>query len=341
MRRYELETEREGSAVYFFIRDIGTLDIVLLPTKYLMHKIRSKCSPNTIRRSALSILYYLEYIHEKEQELIDIYQMPYVEQTEHFVKFLYWLKAGKHTQDENHRSPNNGTCNAYLKDVFRFYLFVRAKPCLPLWSFSLIRKTELWKTNKPPAMQVSQHYFSLQKKTSGGIINVGSPTALIYTGGIHMDNNSLSHTKWNCKYHIVFAPKYRRKVAYGKIKQDIADILSMLCKRKGVKIVEAEICPDHVHMLVEIPPSISVSYFVGYLKGKSTLMIFERHANLKYKYGNRHFWCRGYYVDTVGKNAKKIQEYIANQLQDDLEYDQMTLKEYIDPFTGEPVKRNK
>ena len=124
MRRYELETEREGSAVYFFIRDIETLDIVLLPTKYLMHKIRSKCSPNTIRRSALSILYYLEYIHEKEQELIDIYQMPYVEQTEHFVKFLYWLKAGKHTQDENHRSPNNGTCNAYLKDVFRFYLFI-------------------------------------------------------------------------------------------------------------------------------------------------------------------------------------------------------------------------
>ena len=222
-----------------------------------------------------------------------------------------------------------------------FLIVVRAKPCLPLWSFSLIRKTELWKTNKPPAMQVSQHCFSLQKKTSGGIINVGSPTALIYTGGIHMDNNSLSHTKWNCKYHIVFAPKYRRKVAYGKIKQDIADILSMLCKRKGVKIIEAEICPDHVHMLVEIPPSISVSYFVGYLKGKSTLMIFERHANLKYKYGNRHFWCRGYYVDTVGKNAKKIQEYIANQLQDDLEYDQMTLKEYIDPFTGEPVKRNK
>ena len=170
---------------------------------------------------------------------------------------------------------------------------------------------------------------------------LGSPTALFNKGGIHMDNNSLSHTKWNCKHHIVFAPKYRRKVAYGKIKQDIANILSMLCKRKGVKIEEAEICPDHVHMLVEIPPSISVSYFVGYLKGKSTLMIFERHANLKYKYGNRHFWCRGYYIDTVGKNAKKIQEYIANQLQSDLEYDQMTLKEYIDPFTGEPVKHNK
>ena len=115
----------------------------------------------------------------------------------------------------------------------------------------------------------------------------------------------------------------------------------MLCKRKGVNIVEAEICPDHVHMLVEIPPSISVSSFVGYLKGKSTLMIFERHANLKYKFGNRHFWCRGDYVDTVGKNAKKIQEFIQNQLKEDLEYDQMSLKEYVDPFTGEPVKSNK
>lgn len=143
-----------------------------------------------------------------------------------------------------------------------------------------------------------------------------------------MDINSLAHTKWNCKYHIVFAPKYRRKIIYGQLKRDIANILSMLCKRKGVKIVEAEVCPDHIHMLVEIPPSISVSSFVGYLKGKSTLMIFERHANLKYKYGNRHFWCRGYYVDTVGKNAKKIQEYIQNQLKEDLEYDQMTLKEY-------------
>ena len=155
-----------------------------------------------------------------------------------------------------------------------------------------------------------------------------------------MDSNSLSHTKWNCKYHFVFAPKFRRKIIYGKLRQDIANILSALCKRKGVKIVEAEMCSDHVHILVEIPPSISVSSFVGYLKGKSTLMIFERHANLKYKFGNRHFWCRGYYVDTVGKNAKKIQEYIQNQLKEDLEYDQMTLKEYIDPFTGEPVKAN-
>ena len=156
-----------------------------------------------------------------------------------------------------------------------------------------------------------------------------------------MDMSSLSHSKWECKYHIVFAPKFRRKVIYGQLKRDIANILSMLCKRKGVEIVEAEMCPDHVHMLVRIPPNISVSSFMGYLKGKSTLMIFERHANLKYKYGNRHFWCRGYYVDTVGKNAKKIQEYIRNQIQSDWEYDQMTLKEDIDPFTGEPVKQSK
>ena len=143
---------------------------------------------------------------------------------------------------------------------------------------------------------------------------------------------------WNCKYHIVFAPKFRRKVAYGKLREDI---LLMLCKRKGVNLIEGEVCPDHIHMLDEIPPNMSVSYFVGYLKGKSTLMIFERHATLKYKYGSRHFWCRGYYVDTAGKNAKKIQEYIQHQLKEDLEYDQMTLKEYVDPFTGEPVNKNR
>ena len=156
-----------------------------------------------------------------------------------------------------------------------------------------------------------------------------------------MDVNSLSHTKWNCKYHIVFAPKYRRKVIYGQLKRDIADILSMLCKRKGVRIVEAEMCSDHVHMLVRIPPNISVSSFMGYLKGKSSLMIFDKHANMKYRYGNREFWCRGYYVDTVGKNKKAIAEYIRNQLQEDLAYEQMSVKELVDPFTGEPVKKSK
>ena len=148
------------------------------------------------------------------------------------------------------------------------------------------------------------------------------------------DNHSLSHSKWNCKYHIVFAPKYRRQVIYGKIKAAIGKILRTLCEQKKVNIIEAEACPDHIHMLVEIPPNISVAQFMGYLKGKSALMIFDRHANLKYKYGNRHFWCRGYYVDTVGKNKKAIEEYIKNQLSEDIAYDQITLKEYIAPFTG-------
>ncbi len=151
----------------------------------------------------------------------------------------------------------------------------------------------------------------------------------------------LSHTTWECKYHIVFAPKFRRQVIYGAIKADVANILSTLCKRKGVEIIETECCPDHIHMLVRIPPNISVSSFMGYLKGKSSLMIFDRHANLKYKYGNRKFWCRGYYVDTCGKNANKIQEYIKNQLMEDQAYDQLSLKEYIDPFTGEPVMKGK
>jgi Transposase and inactivated derivatives len=132
----------------------------------------------------------------------------------------------------------------------------------------------------------------------------------------------------------VFAPKYRRKEIYGQIKADIGKILRKLCEQKGVEIIEAEACPDHIHMLVSIPPNISVAQFVGYLKGKSSLMIFDRHANLKYKYGSRHFWCRGYYVDTVGRNKKAIAEYIKNQLQEDIAADQISFKEYIDPFTG-------
>ena len=149
------------------------------------------------------------------------------------------------------------------------------------------------------------------------------------------DIKSLSHSKWRCKYHLVFAPKYRRQEVYGKLKVDIGKILRKLCEEKGVEIIEAQACPDHIHMLVSIPPSIGVAHFVVFLKGKSSLMIFDRHANLKYKYGNRHFWCRGYYVDTVGRNAKIIQEYIKNQLQEDLVTDQISFKEYIDPFTGD------
>ena len=156
-----------------------------------------------------------------------------------------------------------------------------------------------------------------------------------------LDTNSLAHTQWECKYHIVFAPKYRRQIIYGKIKQDIGQMIRKLCEYKGVEIIEAEACKDHIHMLVAIPPKYSVSQFMGYLKGKNSLMIFEKYANLKYKYGNRHFWCRGYYVSTIGKNKKAIAEYIRNQLQEDYADDQMSIKEYVDPFTGEPVKEGK
>ena len=126
------------------------------------------------------------------------------------------------------------------------------------------------------------------------------------------DINSLAHSTWNCKYHIVFAPKYRRMAIYGETRKDIVIIIRRLCEQKGIEIIEAELCPDHIHMLVSIPPKYSVASVMGYLKGKSSLMIFDKHANYKYKYGNRNFWCRGYYVDTVGKNKKAIEEYIKN-----------------------------
>ena len=148
------------------------------------------------------------------------------------------------------------------------------------------------------------------------------------------DVRSLSHSKWRCKYHIVFAPKYRRQIIYRQLRADIGKILRELCERKGVEIIEAECCLDHIHMLVAIPPHLSVAAFMGYLKSKSSLMIFDRHADLKYKYGNRHFWYRGYYVDTVGKYEGAIKEYIKNQLQDDRMNDQISMKELIDPFTG-------
>ena len=152
---------------------------------------------------------------------------------------------------------------------------------------------------------------------------------------------STAHSKYRCQYHLVFAPKYRRQVIYGKIKADIGIMLRKLCEYKQVEIIEAEACKDHIHMLVSIPPKYSVSQIMGYLKGKSSLMIFEKYANMKYKYGNRHFWCRGSYVDTVGRNKKAIAEYIRNQLQEDISYDQMSLVEYVDPFTGKQVKEGK
>ena len=148
------------------------------------------------------------------------------------------------------------------------------------------------------------------------------------------DVRSLAHTKWNCKYHVVFAPKYRRKVFYEEKRLEIGAILRELCRWKGVEIIEAEVCPDHIHMLLAIPPKISVSGFMGFLKGKSSLMIYQKWGSMKFKYRNRQFWCRGYYVDTVGKNAKAIKEYIATQLKQDKESSQMSIDDLEDPFTG-------
>ena len=148
------------------------------------------------------------------------------------------------------------------------------------------------------------------------------------------DDLSLSHTRWNCKYHIVFIPKYRRKEIYGKLRSDIGQIIRQLCTYKGVEIIEAHAMPDHIHMLVRIPPKIAVSNFMGYLKGKSSLMIFERHANLKYKYGNRNFWAKGFFVTTVGLDTKKVQEYIREQEKEDMMQDNLSNKEYKDPFKG-------
>lgn len=149
---------------------------------------------------------------------------------------------------------------------------------------------------------------------------------------------SLEHSKYRCQYHIVFAPKYRRKAIYGKLKADIGKIIRKLCEERKVELIEAEACPDHIHMLVSIPPYMSVSQFVGYIKSKSALMIFDRHANLKYRYGRRNFRARGYFVDTVGKNEKLIREYIRNQLEEDYATDQISIEEYMDPFTGKPRK---
>ena len=156
-----------------------------------------------------------------------------------------------------------------------------------------------------------------------------------------LDIGSLAHTKWECKYHMVFAPKYRRQIIYGKIKQDIGLMLRKLCAYKEIEILEAEACKDHVHMLLSIPPKYSISQVMGYLKGKSSLMIYEKYANLKYKYGNRHFWCHGYYVSTVGRNKNAIETYIRNQLQEDHAEEQLTIKEYVDPFTGKPAQEGK
>ena len=177
------------------------------------------------------------------------------------------------------------------------------------------RLLSIMKTEKLPLLYNRSAVWQLHKIKQWEVIKMN-------------DVNSLSHTSWNCKYHIVFAPKYRRKVFYGQKRKEIGEILRKLCEWKKVNIIEAEVCPDHIHMLVEIPPKYSVSSFMGYLKGKSSLMIYEKYPELKYKYRNREFWCRGYYVDTAGKNAKKIEEYIKHQLDEDKAGEQMTMPNF-------------
>ena len=192
---------------------------------------------------------------------------------------------------------------------------------------------------KPPVPRVRPEKAEALKKnkTLRGIIQL--PNCLIpykesFMSTKNDDTSSLSHTKWNCQYHIVFTPKYRRKAIYAKLRSDIGKYIRRLCEYKGVEIVEAHAMADHIHMLVKIPPKISVSSFMGYLKGKSSLMIFDEHANLKYNYGNRHFWSEGYYVSTVGLNKKTVENYIRNQELEDQIADKKSIKEYKDPFTG-------
>ena len=196
------------------------------------------------------------------------------------------------------------------------------------------------RTIKPRAMHVrNQKAITFRKKPPFDIIKVICRLPQNQKEVLKMkikndDESSLSHTKWNCQYHIVFIPKYRRKAIYSKLRSDIGKYIRRLCEYKGVEIVEANACPDHIHMLVKIPPKISISSFMGYLKGKSSLMIFEEHANLKYNYGNRHFWAQGYYVSTVGLNKATIKKYIQEQEIEDKVQDKRSLKEYKDPFTG-------
>ena len=187
---------------------------------------------------------------------------------------------------------------------------------------------------KPPAMRVRSECYT--KKSPFRYNEVVQAEIIAMGKVILMANkaNSLAHTKWMCKYHIVFTPKYRRKIIYNQYKESIRDILKQLCAYKGVEILEGHLMPDHVHMLVSIPPKLSVSQFMGYLKGKSALMIFDKHANLKYKFGNRHFWAEGYYVSTVGLNEATIKKYIQEQESHDIAMDKLSVKEYEDPFKG-------
>ena len=214
----------------------------------------------------------------------------------------------------------------------RHYFYYGLVSLLSVLEFLQKRNGDM-RNKKPPAMRVESRSYT--KITFPIIIEVSKPLLKERKGDfMAKKSNSLAHTKWMCKYHIVFTPKYRRKMIYNQYKEDLRDIIKQLCNYKGVEILEGNIMPDHVHMLVSIPPKISVSSFMGYLKGKSALMMFDRHANLKYKFGNRHFWSEGYYVSTVGLNEDTIKKYIQEQEKADIMMDKLSVKEYEDPFRG-------
>ena len=204
---------------------------------------------------------------------------------------------------------------------------------LSMSEFFVFRKMETCETKNHPLCGCESRRYT---KSPFGFRREGSKPLSKKGKVIYMAKkaNDLAHTKWMCKYHIVFTPKYRRKVIYNQYKEDLRDILKQLCSYKGVEILEGKLMPDHVHMLVAIPPKYSVSSFMGYLKGKSALMMFDRHANLKYKFGNRHFWSEGYYVSTVGLNEDTIRKYIKEQERYDQMVDKLSVKEYEDPFKG-------
>ena len=191
-------------------------------------------------------------------------------------------------------------------------------------------RTHASETKEPPAMRVRIECYTKTLQTC--TMRLFKPQRTKKGEFMAKKAYSLAHTKWMCKYHIVFTPKYRRKIIYNRYRKDLQEYIKRLCKYKGVEIIEGHMMPDHVHLLVAIPPRISVSSFMGYLKGKSALMMFENHANLKYKFGNRHFWAEGYYVSTVGLNEATIRKYIQEQDKHDIAMDKLSVKEYEDPF---------
>lgn len=220
--------------------------------------------------------------------------------------------------------------------LYKFSGLLGREKAVPMHCFFCLiiafRQLSRRRNRKPPAMRVGNKSYT--KMPLSGTIRVFRSIVPERSRCMANQTNSLAHTKWMCKYHIVFIPKYRRKAIYKQYRADLQDIIRLLCKYKGVEIVEGHMMADHVHLLLSIPPKMSVSSFMGYLKGKSALMMFDRHANLKYKYGNRHFWAEGYYVSTVGLNESTIRKYIADQEKHDIALDKLSVKEYEDPFKG-------